>query len=139
MGTLVGRIWKRWPIQAARDGRAVLRIDGTRYERQLVRIESGEILEGITGAIRDKYPSQLTREGGRGRRLVVVRGRAALGASSPGVCRCGLPMTRIRAMQYFYWGIGAVLVVTVLAVLFVPGVDDFVERTFQGYVGRAAR
>ena len=44
-----------------------------------------------------------------------------------------------RAMQYFYWGIGAVLVVTVLAVLFVPGVDDFVERTFQGYVGRAAR
>ncbi|MCY4505481.1 MAG: hypothetical protein OXG35_00760 [Acidobacteria bacterium] len=39
----------------------------------------------------------------------------------------------------FYWGIGAALVVTVLAVLFVPGVDDFVERTFQGYVGRAAR
>ena len=63
MGTMVGRIWKRWPIQAERDGRAVLRIDGTRYERQLVRIESGEILEGITGAIRDKYPSQLTREG----------------------------------------------------------------------------
>ena len=25
------------------------------------------------------------------------------------------------------------------AILFVPGVDDFVERTFQGYVGRAAR
>ena len=23
--------------------------------------------------------------------------------------------------------------------LFVPGVDDFVERTFQGFVGRAAR
>ena len=39
----------------------------------------------------------------------------------------------------FYWGIGAALVVTALAVLFVPGVDDFVERTFQGYVGRAAR
>ena len=63
MGTLVGRLWKRWPIQAERDGRAVLRIDGRRYERQLVRIESGEILDGITGAIRDKYPSQLTREG----------------------------------------------------------------------------
>ena len=44
-----------------------------------------------------------------------------------------------RAMQHFYWWIGAALIVTVLAVLFVPGVDDFVERTFQGYVGRAAR
>ena len=44
-----------------------------------------------------------------------------------------------QPMQYFYWGIGAALVVTVVAVLFVPGVDDFVERTFQGYVGRAAR
>ena len=44
-----------------------------------------------------------------------------------------------RAMRYFYWCIAAALVVTILAVLFVPGVDDFVERTFQGLVGRAAR
>ena len=44
-----------------------------------------------------------------------------------------------RAMRYFYWGIATALVVTILAVLFVPGVDDFVESTFQGYVGRAAR
>jgi hypothetical protein len=44
-----------------------------------------------------------------------------------------------RAMRYFYWCIAAALVVTILSVLFVPGVDDFVERTFQGYVGRAAR
>ena len=63
MGTTVGRMWKKWPIQAERDGRAVLRIDGTRYERQLVRIESGDVLDGITGAIRAKYPSQLTRAG----------------------------------------------------------------------------
>ena len=42
-------------------------------------------------------------------------------------------------MNYFYLGVAGALVVTVLAVLFVPGVDDFVERTFQGYVGRAAR
>ncbi|MFL2856674.1 MAG: hypothetical protein ACJZ8E_09855 [Pseudohongiellaceae bacterium] len=42
-------------------------------------------------------------------------------------------------MRQFYWGIAIVLVLTLLAVLFVPGVDDFVERTFQGYVGRAAR
>ena len=61
MGTAVGRLWKRWPVQAERDGRAVLRIDGKRYERRLVRIESGEILDGISAAIRDKYPSQVTR------------------------------------------------------------------------------
>ncbi len=42
-------------------------------------------------------------------------------------------------MKYFYLCIVAALAVTILAVLFVPGVDDFVERTFQGYVGRAAR
>ena len=62
MGTTVGRLWKRWPIQAERDGRAVLRIDGKRYERQLVRIQSGDVLDGIAGAIRDKYPSQTTRQ-----------------------------------------------------------------------------
>jgi hypothetical protein len=42
-------------------------------------------------------------------------------------------------MKYFYRCIAVALVVTVLAVAFVPGVDDWVERTFQGYVGRAAR
>ena len=61
MGSTVGRLWKRWPIQAERDGRALLRIDDRRYERQLVRIESGAILDGISGAIRKKYPSQTTR------------------------------------------------------------------------------
>ncbi len=42
-------------------------------------------------------------------------------------------------MKYFYWAIAVALVATVLAVLFVPGVDDWVEQTFQRYVGRAAR
>ena len=63
MGTAVGRLWKRWPVQAERDGRAVLRIDGIRYERQLVRIQSGDVLDGISAAITDKYPSQTTRAG----------------------------------------------------------------------------
>tara|TARA_B100000745_G_scaffold90871_1_gene57036 strand:- start:99 stop:617 length:519 start_codon:yes stop_codon:yes gene_type:complete len=61
MSTAVGRLWKRWPVQAERDGRAVIRIDGTRYERELVRITSGEILDGITAAISSKYPSKTTR------------------------------------------------------------------------------
>ncbi len=42
-------------------------------------------------------------------------------------------------MKYFYRVIAVALVVTALAVLFVPGVDDFVEQTFQRYLGRAAR
>lgn len=42
-------------------------------------------------------------------------------------------------MKNFYLGIAAALVLTVLAVLFVPGIDDFVEQTFQRYLGRAAR
>ena len=42
-------------------------------------------------------------------------------------------------MKYFYWGIAVALVVTIVAVLFVPGVDDVVERVFQRYLGRAAR
>ena len=42
-------------------------------------------------------------------------------------------------MKYFYWGIAVAVVLTALAVLFVPGVDDFVESTVLQYVGRAAR
>lgn len=42
-------------------------------------------------------------------------------------------------MKYFYGCIAIAVVVTIVAVLFVPGVDDFVEQTFQGYLGRAAR
>ena len=62
MGTAVGRIWKQWPVQAERDGRAVLRIDGKRYERQLRRIESGPMLDGITASIADKYSYNISRE-----------------------------------------------------------------------------
>ena len=42
-------------------------------------------------------------------------------------------------MKNFYRCIAVALVLTVLAVAFVPGVDDLVERVFQQYVGRAAR
>jgi len=45
MGTAVGRLWKHWPVQAERDGLAVIRIDG------------------ITATITSKYPSQTTRAG----------------------------------------------------------------------------
>ena len=56
MGNAIGRLWKRWPVQAERDGRAVVRIEGKRYERTLVRIRSGaEVLEGVSAELGRKY------------------------------------------------------------------------------------
>lgn len=76
MGTAVGRLWKQWPLQAERDGRAVLRIDGKRYERRLQRIESGPVLDGITASIRDKYSYDISRE-------IVERGDTWLFEAAP--------------------------------------------------------
>ncbi|MEM7077860.1 MAG: hypothetical protein AAF513_04435 [Pseudomonadota bacterium] len=62
MGTTVGRWWKRWPLQAQRDGRAVIRVEGVRYLRQLTRIPDGPLVEDIAAAVAAKYPSRLARE-----------------------------------------------------------------------------
>ena len=62
MNSLVGKLWKSWPAQAERDGRAVMRIDGVRYERQLVRVRSGEGLETLTALINEKYASRTSPE-----------------------------------------------------------------------------
>lgn len=42
-------------------------------------------------------------------------------------------------MKNFYIFTAVAVVITILSVLFVPGVDDYVERIFQVYLGRAAR
>ncbi|MCY4660849.1 MAG: hypothetical protein OXF93_13700 [Acidobacteria bacterium] len=56
MGSFLGRLWKRWPVQAERDGRAVVRIEGKRYERTLVRIRSGaDVIEGVSAELGRKY------------------------------------------------------------------------------------
>ena len=60
MGSRIGRLWKRWPVQAERDGRAIVRIAGKRYERTLVRIETGAVVEGVTAEIRRKYRNQIS-------------------------------------------------------------------------------
>ncbi len=62
MRSAVGRLWKSWPRQAEQDGRAVVRIDGKRYERQLRRIESGPMLDDITASIAEKYTYNICRE-----------------------------------------------------------------------------
>lgn len=61
MGSLVGRLWKRWPGQAETDGRAMVRINGVRYERHLIRLQSGPGLDDIAAAVANKYPSSLSR------------------------------------------------------------------------------
>ena len=58
MNSLVGKLWKSWPAQAERDGRALMRIDGVRYERQLVRVQSGDGLQALTALINEKYSSR---------------------------------------------------------------------------------
>jgi hypothetical protein len=60
MSSAIGRMWKRWPVQAERDGRAVLRINGKRYERTLKRIKTGPEVEGIAAELRRKYQYQVT-------------------------------------------------------------------------------
>jgi hypothetical protein len=63
MSSFLGRLWKHWAVQAdAGDGLAVVRINGTRYERQLVRIKQGPVLDGVAAAMKSKYGSPSTRQ-----------------------------------------------------------------------------
>ncbi len=55
MTTAWGKIWKQWPIEALADGRSILRIGDKLYERELVRIEGGPLLEPLTGELSRKY------------------------------------------------------------------------------------
>ena len=55
MKTPLGRLWKQWPVEAEKDGRAILRIGDRLYERQLVRIEAGPLLAPLTAELGRKY------------------------------------------------------------------------------------
>ena len=60
MGSRIGRLWKRWPAQAERDGRAIVRIAGKRYRRTLVRIMTGSVVDGVAAELSRKYGSGTT-------------------------------------------------------------------------------
>ncbi|MDP6736285.1 MAG: hypothetical protein QF732_07270 [Nitrospinaceae bacterium] len=60
MGGPRERFWKRWPAQAERDGRAIMRIEGKKYERELVRIKTGPVVEGVTAQFTRKYGVVMT-------------------------------------------------------------------------------
>ncbi len=55
MKTAFGRWWKKWPIEAEKDGRAVLRIDGVLYGREVVRIKEGDQLPFLLSELGRKY------------------------------------------------------------------------------------
>ena len=49
------RIWKQWPHEALRDGRALLRVDGTVYPRRAVRVDDEALIETLRSLAADKY------------------------------------------------------------------------------------
>jgi hypothetical protein len=56
MDSTLGRLWKQWPAEAERDGRGVIRVNGKRYERQLVRVtDDTPLIDALTGEISRKY------------------------------------------------------------------------------------
>jgi len=50
-----GRLWKHWPLEAERDGRAILRVGSALYERELVRTFDGPLLAPLLAELGRKY------------------------------------------------------------------------------------
>ena len=59
MLSTVGKIWKQWPLHAQKDGRAILRVDGKLYPRQLVRITDGPELPAVLAELSRKYANNM--------------------------------------------------------------------------------
>ena len=55
-----GRLWKHWPLEAERDGRALLRVGGIRYERRLVRVREPALVAAVVGELARKYAPGVT-------------------------------------------------------------------------------
>ena len=55
MNTTIGKIWKHWPMEAEKDGRAILRVDGKLYERELVRVKEGDVVDVVLAELSRKY------------------------------------------------------------------------------------
>ena len=56
MTTILGRLWKDWAFEADEgNNQGVLRVDGVRYPRTLVRIKEGDILDGVAAKLITKY------------------------------------------------------------------------------------
>ena len=55
MTTWWGRIWKQWPIEAQKDPRILLRVGDQLYERTLVRVREGPMIQPLLAQLSEKY------------------------------------------------------------------------------------
>lgn len=56
MRSFLGRIWKEWAFEAdAGNNEGVLRVNGVRYPRKLIRIQEGDVLNGVAAKLATKY------------------------------------------------------------------------------------
>jgi hypothetical protein len=55
MTTWWGKLWKHWPLEAEKDGRILLRVGDSVYERQLVRVDTGPLLAPLAAELGRKY------------------------------------------------------------------------------------
>ena len=57
MRSMLGRLWKDWAFDVEEAGArdAVVRIEGVRYERELIRVMAPKIVEGVTKKTAMKY------------------------------------------------------------------------------------
>ena len=56
MRSFLGRIWKEWAFEAdAGNNEGLLRVNGIRYPRRLVRITDGDELNGVAAKLATKY------------------------------------------------------------------------------------
>ncbi|XOV82772.1 MAG: hypothetical protein ACFHXK_18170 [bacterium] len=63
MRSFLGRLWKEWAFQAdAGNGLAVARINGVRYERQLIRVKDSQEISGVAAKLAQKYAGGATPE-----------------------------------------------------------------------------
>ena len=71
MKSLLGKIWKEWAFDAdAGNDEGVLRVNNVRYPRKLVRIEEGDVLNGVAAKLLAKYsgvPTPVSAERNRHR------------------------------------------------------------------------
>jgi len=63
MRSFLGRLWKDWAFQVEEGSKlAVARIDGVRYERELVRVTDPAVMEGVAAKLAQKYAGGATPE-----------------------------------------------------------------------------
>ncbi len=63
MKSLLGRLWKDWAFEAEEGNNlGVARIEGVRYQRQLIRVKDPDVIDGVVRKMAQKYAGGGTPE-----------------------------------------------------------------------------